>query len=98
MGLSYRRGLTRVYVVLAAVWIVWAAYKPMLHREKGMNGAIKRANKINQQCQETSANSIRRIAELSRRGEDASRDPECRMMTVDLPYCYERREIAMKRF
>ena len=33
---NYRRGLTRVYLLLSVGWLIWSIYKPLHDREKSI--------------------------------------------------------------
>jgi hypothetical protein len=37
MPKNYRRGLTRFYVLLSVLWLVWGMYKPVFDRNRALN-------------------------------------------------------------
>jgi hypothetical protein len=45
MGLNYNRGFNRIYVLLAAAWVLWGLYKPVADHKREIKEVIEIANR-----------------------------------------------------
>jgi len=52
---NYRRGLTRVYLLLAIGWIAWGIYKPLYDRQKSIDYFYALGNETFHECEEANA-------------------------------------------